>query len=135
MNAFNKTPIAAVAILLLSAVGATIWWYFSPARIEEMNQLLYCACGYSRVEFANGNITMIKPFHDSVKSGEPIGKYSMKGEKVEIELYFNGKTNIAAYQLDHVGLRTSDPLFRKLEHQAVDGGSLKLSIRKLFRNN
>ena len=110
-----------VAILLVVCLS---WiWYYTPARLENMDSMLFCACGYSKVQFKDGRITMVKFDHDTVKPGELIGRYTPTNQAVQLEIYWKGKTNAIRCEMDHVGVLA--PSGSHWQYRALDSRSWK----------
>ncbi len=120
----RRTTRYKVGILAILGLGVALYWYYSPVQIEDVNRMVYCACGYSEVQFTKGSITMLRYHHDSPKPGDLIGKYVIIGKEVELEIYFKGKTNVSRCKIDNIGLRDSDSQ-SIWKYQAYCAGSLK----------
>jgi hypothetical protein len=123
-----------VTALMLLVVTVSFTWYIATARIADLDSMIYCACGYSKVQFKDGRITMVKYHHDTVKPGELIGRYSVTNHQVDLEVYFEGKTNVTRCRIDNVGvLAPSGSLW---EYDALNSRSLKPWVhhyaRKIF---
>ena len=99
--------LASVALLLLFGCIFLVW-YHAPVRIETIDRLAYCACGYSKVRFHDGRITMIRYQHDTIKSGEQIGTYQVVGNTIKMEIIFKGKAHREAFIIDNIGLVASE---------------------------
>ncbi len=123
----------AVALTSL-AIYECVNWYTAPAHIEDMDSMIYCSCGYSKVRFGDGKIMMVKYLHDDVKPGDLIGTYSTSNRDVELKIYFGGEVFITRCRIDHVGLLASPG--GRWEYQATDSQSVKTwihyAIRRLF---
>ncbi|MFA5203198.1 MAG: hypothetical protein WC708_02240 [Lentisphaeria bacterium] len=113
-------------MFVLLLVGGVLVWYHAPAQLEAMDGMLYCACGYSKVAFKDGKITMVKYHHDTMKSGDLIGRYTIKGHDVQLEVNFNGKVRVVQCRMDNIGLLA--PAGSTGEYQALNSESLKLWI-------
>jgi hypothetical protein len=122
-----KQHVRRSAVYVLVAMGLVVClgsiWYSTPARLENMDSMLYCACGYSKVQFKNGTITMIKFHHDDVKPGDLIGTYSPSNQAVQLEIYWKGKTNAMRCEMDNVGVLASSG--SPWQYQALDSRSWK----------
>jgi hypothetical protein len=114
--------------LFVMTAAAILAWYHTPSKLEDMDRMLYCACGYSKVQFKDGKITMIEYHHDTVKSGDVIGRYRATGNDVEMEIYFKGKTNVARYKADSIGILAPPFPGMHWEHQAFNSKALKLFV-------
>jgi hypothetical protein len=112
-------------------IGLILAWYFSGVKIEKMNSMVYCSCGYTQVEFSHGKIILIKYHHDNAKPGDQIGTYTVSGNLVDITINFGGKSFPVSCEIDNIGLRIiGDSLWK---YQALDSGSYKTFIYKLLR--
>ena len=105
-----------------------IFWYKLPAKIENLNRLEYCACGYSKVKFRNGNIYMVKYFHNSIKPGDCIGKYTVQNNNVDLILFSNNKQFTIHCLLDNIGLRT----INTRELKAYNDNSYKIYLSRIL---
>ena len=120
------SKVYAVVLPVLLLVGGTLIWYRTPARLEDMDGMLYCACGYSKVAFKDGKITMVKYHHDTVKSGDLIGRYTIRGHDVELEIDFKGNVRVVQCRMDNIGLLA--PAGSTGEYQAINSESVKFWI-------
>jgi hypothetical protein len=93
--------------------------------------MLYCACGYSKVQFKDGRITMIKFYHEDVKPGDLIGRYSPTNHAVQLEVYWKGKTNSFRCEMDNIGVLS--PTGSLWGYQALNRRSWKPWIHHYLR--
>lgn len=123
---FRRQRLKICVGLASGACLGVLAWYFSPASIERMNRLNYCACGYSEVRFERGRILMVKAIHDDPAPGSDIGGYSESGSEWDIEIRFEGKTRHERMKLDHIGVVA--PSGTKRKYYAFDDHSAKIRV-------
>ena len=105
MKRKKKIAIIIISSICLCLLLAITIWYKISVKIEDMNRMCYCACGYAKVEFKDGKIYMLQYPHDSVKVGDCIGIYHISGKTVDLLIDFENKQSRYNCELDHIGLR------------------------------
>ena len=121
--------IAYVALgVSLASLTTGLILYYRPAKIEELDSMLYCACGYSRVRFDAGRIIMVRYHHDSVKPGDQIGAYSVTGDRVELDTLFSGNRHHDFLALDHIGIVEPPAPMQMFDYRAINSSSWKLTV-------
>ena len=129
----RKAKIVISLISLTIIFSALVTWYKWTVNIEDMNSMVYCTCGYAKVEFKDGNIYMIKYFHDEVKPGDCIGKYRVNGNDVSLSIYSRGKVYTHNYILDNIGLKNIKTGDFQREYHALNDKSLKTWLYILLK--
>ena len=123
----KKHQLYAVVGSLLAVLATGFIWYRMPVRIEDMDRLATCACGYSKVEFKDGKITMVHGQHNEPKPGDVFGSYSTAGRTVTVVC--NGKPGYSM-KLDHLGLLDTTGFGPK--YCAISGRSWKTKVYELL---
>jgi len=129
----RKNKIIIIFGIFITSLIFLFLWYKSPAKIENLNRMGYCACGYSKVDFRNGKVYMVKYFHDSVKPGECIGEYTVQGNNVDLVIFFDKKQYTIRCVMDNIGLRIINPGEFGLIYQAYNDKSYKIYIYEMLR--
>jgi hypothetical protein len=129
----RKNKIVIIGGVFITSLIFLSLWYKSPAKIENLNRMGYCACGYSKVEFKNGKIYMVKFFHDSVKPGECIGEYTVQDSNVDLVIFFDKKKYTIRCVMDNIGLRIINPEEFGLIYQAYNDKSYKMYVYGMLR--
>ena len=122
----RRSPRLQVTATVMLLILITYLWFSSPARIESLDSLVYCACGYSTVQFEAGRIIIVKDHHETVKPGEQIGTYRVVGNHVEMEIVLAGKAFQETLTMDNIGLVASHP--SRFRYQALNSRSPKFYI-------
>jgi hypothetical protein len=129
----RKRKILIACSIFIAFLILLILWYKSPAKIENLNRMGYCACGYSKVDFRNGKVYMVKYFHDSVKLGECIGEYTVQDNNVDLVIFFDKKQYTIRCVMDNIGLRIINPEEFGLIYQAYNDKSYKMYVYGMLR--
>jgi hypothetical protein len=112
----------------LTSIFAGIRIYYQPARIEDLDSMLYCACGYSRVRFESGRIVMVRSGHEFPKPGDQIGTYRTDGTRVEIGTGFGAARYQEVLRLDHIGLIEPPDPSQRSGYRAINTRSWKTKV-------
>ncbi len=116
------------ASVLIGARG-----YYQPTRIEDIDSMLYCACGYSKVKFDSGRIVMVHYHHDDVKPGDQIGTYRTDGNTVELDTVFGANKHHEKLKIDHIGIIEPPAPMQMFDYRAINSTSWKLPIYKTLK--
>jgi hypothetical protein len=123
--------IGAGTVALLSATALT--WYFQPVRIEEMDRLRICNCGFSTVKFEDGKIQAFKTVHNDIPPGTFIGTYARNGNTLDLSLQFKGKSYRSSHKIDHLGVQLGMGPWPEM-YYIIRDDSPKLYIHHFIQN-
>ena len=127
----RNTIIIAFLLIIATVIFGIIILITRTERIEYLNKMLVCSCGYSDVKFDDGKIWMVNYHHDDIKPGELIGYYHSDGKNVEISLKFKGKEYNNNYEIDSIGLMNNTGYSD--QYQAINTHSIRYWIH-IFAN-
>ena len=119
----------ATAVVVLLLGGLVVAWFHLPMPVEDIDSFTYCACGYSKVRFHDGKITMIEYPHASVKPGDQIGTYHVVDDKVEVGIFFKDRVYHTTYTRDNIGLLNPPSARMQYQYCAFNRKSLKTTVK------